>query len=112
MKSAHPPDIGHRLLPVIIDEIAENEPSRVWASMPQGSSPSDGHTDITFAVFARAINRMAHYIESSFAPATTFGTIGYVGKPDMRYQIIAMAAAKTRFNALFSRRTRTVVQAT
>ncbi|OQV06585.1 hypothetical protein CLAIMM_11132 [Cladophialophora immunda] len=75
------PPPGRRLFPDAIDEIAENDPTRP---------------------FANAINRAAWFIESTFGHSADSPTLAYVGKSDMRYHILAMAAAKTGYQVLFS----------
>ncbi|EXJ71523.1 uncharacterized protein A1O5_05331 [Cladophialophora psammophila CBS 110553] len=93
---------GRRLFPVAIDEIAENDPARTWASIPLSSTLSHGYRDISFRAFANAINRAACFIKTTFGPAAHFPTLAYVGKSDMRYHILSMAAAKTGYQILFS----------
>ncbi|KIW91309.1 uncharacterized protein Z519_08205 [Cladophialophora bantiana CBS 173.52] len=97
--TAHP---GRRLFPVAIDEIAENDPARTWASIPLSSTLSHGYRDISFRAFANAINRAARFIRTTFGSAAHFPTLAYVGKSDMRYHILSMAAAKTGYQILFS----------
>jgi hypothetical protein len=88
---------GHRLLPTLIDDIADSNPTRAWASVPVSSTLSDGSRDVSFREFSNAINRAAWFLESSFGRATNFETLGYIGKPDMRYHVFSMAAAKTGY---------------
>jgi acyl-coenzyme A synthetase/AMP-(fatty) acid ligase len=92
------PDYGRRLLPVVIDEIALNDPGRAWTSLPYDDNDlSRGYEDISYLVFANAINKLAWHIESCAGPSKNNETFVYIGRPDVRYQIIAMAAAKTRY---------------
>ncbi|KAI0130546.1 hypothetical protein BJ170DRAFT_317857 [Xylariales sp. AK1849] len=95
--------IGKRLLPVIIDEVAHKEPSRVWASLPiDDYDLSQGFEDITYAVFANGINKLAHCIVAAFGPSKTFETIIYLGIPDIRYYMLLYAVCKTGHKVLFS----------
>jgi len=88
---------GHRLLPVTIDYIAETDPGRVWASIPVSSKLSDGYRDIKYQTFANAIDQAAWFLESTFGRSSDFETVAYIGKSDMRYHILSMAAAKTGY---------------
>lgn len=46
---------GRRVLPSLIDQRAQSDPDKAWASI-QNSDNSD-FTDISFSTFANAINR-------------------------------------------------------
>jgi hypothetical protein len=91
--------VGQRLLPVAIDEIARVDPEKVWALLPRSRNIQDGYQNITYSVFANAINRTAWFLQEKFGqpPANTFPTVAFVGLADMRYQVIEMAAAKTGY---------------
>ena len=88
---------GRRLLPITIDQIAEHNPDRAWASIPVSSSLSDGYSDVSFRSFANAINRAAWFLEATFGRSSNSETIAYIGKSDMRYHTMSMAAAKTGY---------------
>jgi hypothetical protein len=88
---------GSQLLPLAIDAIAVGDPDRPWASIPISSKLSDGYRDVSFHIFANAINRASWFLESTFGKATSSETFAFIGKSDMRYHIFAMAAAKTGF---------------
>ena len=92
-----------RLLPVAIDEIAETNPARAWASIPVSSNLQDGYKDVSFRSFADAINRAAWFLETTFGRASNSETIAYIGKSDMRYHVLSMAAAKTGYQVRRSR---------
>lgn len=99
------PDCGRRLLPVVIDEIAQNDPRRPWASLPIDDwDLSLGFEDVSYAALASAINKLAHFIVDHVgrSPAGTFETILYLGVPDIRYHIVQMAVCKTGHQVLFS----------
>ncbi|KAJ9609951.1 hypothetical protein H2200_006281 [Cladophialophora chaetospira] len=96
------PGPGRRLLPISIDEIAQSDPERAWASIPLSSDLSVGYRDVSFRTFARAINRAAWFLETTFGRPAASVTIAYIGKSDMRYHILSMAAAKTGYQILFS----------
>lgn len=96
-------EVGKRLLPSIIDELARDEPNRAWASLPiDDYDLSQGFEDITYAAFANGINKLAHCIVKSFGRSEDFATIVYLGIPDIRYYMLLYAVCKTGHKILFS----------
>ncbi len=92
------PDYGRRLLPVLIDEIATENPDRAAFSIPRTDADLfQGYVDITYATFANAINQLAWLIESRLGRSERFDAIAYLGAPDMRYHCMQMAVAKTGY---------------
>lgn len=80
---------GKRLLPTVIDEIARDEPNRIWASLPINDYDlSKGYEDISYATFANAINKLAWLIVSTVGRSSDFDTVAYLGVPDVRYHMI------------------------
>lgn len=97
------PPLGYckKLLPVAIDEIASNEPTRMWVSLPIDDwDLSQGFEDISFARLAKAVDSVAHAIEAQFGRSSTFEAFAYIGVPDVRYQIVQVAAIKTGYKVL------------
>ena len=98
MGSYTAPEYGRKLLPVAIDDKAENTPQSVWCSLPYDDSDlSKGYEDITYATFANSINQISWFIEQRFRPSTNFDTFAYIGLPDITYMFVQMAAAKTGY---------------
>ncbi|CAN8102668.1 unnamed protein product [Discula destructiva] len=100
-----PPDCGKRLLPVVIDQLAQDEPERPWASFPVDDwDLSLGYEDINYRRLASAINKMAHFIVDHVGRSAPgkFETITYLGVSDARYTILQMAVVKTGHKVLFS----------
>lgn len=98
--------IGRRLLPVIIDQRARDEPDRPWCSLPRDDYDLEkGFEDISYGTFANAINQLAWFIESAIGKSTSFETITYLGISDIRYHMIQMAVCKTGHKVLFSAHT-------
>lgn len=94
---------GQRLFPVVIDERARDEPDMVWCSLPYDDADlSQGYEDITYAVFANAINKLSWFLVKNVGRPTNFESIAYFGSPDIRYHMMQMAAAKTGYKVLFS----------
>ncbi|KAI1432585.1 acetyl-CoA synthetase-like protein [Xylaria sp. CBS 124048] len=92
-----------RLYPVVIDELARDDPHRPWASIPRDDDDlSKGYEDIDYEVLANAVNRLAWVIDSAVGKSGTFETIAYLGANDLRYYMMQMAAIKTGTVVLFS----------
>lgn len=86
---------GRRLLSHLIDNRAHHSHERSYASIPVSSNLEDGFRDISYGQFANAINRCAYWLKEAFGETSTGVVLTYIGTPDLRYQILAMAAAKT-----------------
>ncbi|ROW00362.1 hypothetical protein VMCG_07241 [Cytospora schulzeri] len=104
MASSVAPGIcGKRLLPTIIDQLAREDPDRPWASIPRDDYDlSQGFADISYAVLANAINKLAWLVEKSVGRSDSFETIAYLGTPDIRYHMLQMAVCKTGHKVLYS----------
>ena len=89
------PDYGHRLIPSLIDNRAQEDPQRPVWSIPCSSNLADGFRDINYGQVAQAINRAAWWIDENVGKSTTFETLAYMGPPDLRYAILTVAAQKT-----------------
>lgn len=88
--------VGRRLIPHAIDDIARDQPERVWAMIPAKSGK--GWQDITFAMLANGANQMAWFMKEKLDLPfdDSFPTVCYIGKPDFRYHMIEVAAMKTK----------------
>lgn len=81
MGSIHPsPSYGQRLLPVVIDDAARDEPDRVIFYVPRNNQPSQGYEVVTVSIFSNAINRLCWWLESQLGSQTAPKTIGYIGQ--------------------------------
>lgn len=89
------PIYGRRLLSNVIDERAHYGHKRAYASIPKSADVSRGFRDITYRVFANAINRCALWIREQMGTSSTYDAVVYIGPADLRYQILCMAAVKT-----------------
>ncbi|KAF1956867.1 putative AMP-binding enzyme [Byssothecium circinans] len=85
-----------KLIVTQIDEYARTTPSRVWAVIPTDDNDlSKGFKDITYSEFANAIGHACTWLKANLPPAhLPFETVAYVGPKDVRYPILAVAAAK------------------
>ena len=92
------PHYGHRLMPLLVDELAVSKPANVYASIIHGNDVSAGFDDITWSRFANAVNRMAWWLESTLGDRGPHSpTVGYLGPADIRYFILVLAANKAGF---------------
>lgn len=85
------------LLPNIIDQNARDDPNGVFARIPIGPEYSNGFRDVSKRQLARAINRVAHFIEGNIGRSDDFTSIAYIGPSDLRYSAIAVAGIKTGY---------------
>lgn len=91
------PDYGRRLLPVLVDELSRDDPERPFVSLPRSSDPEDGFEDVTYRIFANAINRAAWWLETKLGKGQNFEVLAYTGPSDIRYPIIAYATVKVGY---------------
>lgn len=112
-----PGEVGRRLLPVIIDEVARQDPERAWASLPVDDYDLEqGFEDVSYAAFANGINKLAHCITRALGPPPPppaadrhkLEALVYLGVPDIRYYMLIPAAAKAGRQVLFSSHTNTL----
>ncbi|KAI1147615.1 hypothetical protein F4825DRAFT_436823 [Nemania diffusa] len=99
---ASPTNAGTRILPALVDEIAESDPTRILYSIAKSSDPSDGFLDISASVFARAVNRCAWYLRKHLGPGHNFPVVTYIGPQDLVYAIIVLACNKAGYAPLFN----------
>lgn len=96
-------DYCKKPLPTAIDEIARDDPTRIWASLPVDDwDLSQGFRDVPFRALARAVDKVAHAIDAAFGHSPSLETLAYVGIPDVRYQIAQVAAVKAGYKILLS----------
>lgn len=86
---------GRRLLSTVVDDRAAAGYERPFASIPRSKSVRDGFRDISYAVLANAVNRCAAWLRDTVAVTKEDETVIYIGPLDLRYQILALAAAKS-----------------
>ncbi|GAB1199372.1 hypothetical protein APSETT444_008719 [Aspergillus pseudonomiae] len=97
-----PRNCGRRLMPAVLDEVAESDPQRVFVSVPKSSNLADGFKDIPYGTFAKAVNKCAWYLREQLGEDSIPKTILYMGPLDVRYLVIILAAAKAGHMAFFS----------
>ncbi|KAM0798210.1 hypothetical protein BDR22DRAFT_823561 [Usnea florida] len=92
---------GRRLLPQILDELAQTTPHRLYAAISKSTDLNDGFKDVTIGEMAVAVNCMVYWLQQQFVTTKLFETISYIGLPDLRYTIYFLAAIKCRYKILF-----------
>lgn len=100
MASSPPSNVGERLLPSLVDEIARTDPHRVIYSITKTKNPQDGFQDITAKALARSVDRCSWYIEKSLGRGQDFPTLCYMGPQDVVYAILVLACIKTGYKLL------------
>ena len=89
------PDSGRRLLPSLIDEIAQSSPEAPFVAISRSLDVHNGFRDVSYRELARAINKFSWWIERNIGKSQTFETLGYLGPLDLRYPLLILAAVKT-----------------
>ena len=87
-------DYGSRLLPQVLDDLARNDRDQVYASFPRSSDLSGGFRDVSVLEMARAVNKVAYWLDGVIGRSTSFETVAYMGPFDLRYAIVFLAAVK------------------
>ncbi|KAK7416594.1 hypothetical protein QQX98_005065 [Neonectria punicea] len=95
-------EIGRRLLPHLVDEIAADEPDRVLYEFPASTDLNQPWVKVTARLFANAINRAAQWLEDELGRGVTSSRIGYSGPQDLRYFIFVVAAVKAGHVVLYT----------
>ncbi|KAI4156985.1 MAG: hypothetical protein L6R39_000848 [Caloplaca ligustica] len=85
---------GERLLPSTFDQIAEADPDRLYALIPNSQQQSAGFRDLSFAQVAHSVNNFADHLENAFGCSQITETVSYLGIPDLRNAIAFLAAVK------------------
>lgn len=91
---------GRRLLPTIVDEVAETNPSRPFATIALTANVANGFRDVTFKEIANGVDSMAYFLQERFGKSQNFETLCYLGSPDLRTPILFYAAIKCGFKVL------------
>ena len=94
------PDVqhGNRILLSVVEQLAEEEPAGVWASIPiDVNDVSKGYKDLTFSQLNNAACRAALWLRDHLPESPQpFQSFAYVGPSDIRYAAFAIAAGKLK----------------
>ena len=86
---------GRRILPQVLDELADLTPERLYAAIPRSNSDlSQGFRDVSFKEMSNGANYLAHWIRKHCGQSQAFETICYIGIPDLRSAAVFLAAVK------------------
>jgi acyl-coenzyme A synthetase/AMP-(fatty) acid ligase len=94
------PPYGSRLMPVVVDEVARDQPYLTYALTPLTANVEDGFKPVTFSEMANGINRVAAWILNKIGHSSRFETIAYMGPTDLRYAVVFLAAVKCGYKVL------------
>jgi hypothetical protein len=67
------------LLPQFLEQVAREEPTRIWFTIPNSPDLQTGWRDITFAELNHAVNGFAKWIERSIGVGNGQEVMAYVG---------------------------------
>lgn len=84
----------------IIDQRAQETPSRPWILVPRSEELKEGYVALTYLQLARAIDKVAWWLDSALVRVGDHDTIVYQGPNDVRWAFIIFAAQKTGRNLL------------
>ncbi|OQU95845.1 hypothetical protein CLAIMM_02010 [Cladophialophora immunda] len=90
-----------RLLPQIIDDLAQQEPNRIICAIPQNEDIMSGVNEITVLQLSKAIDHAAWFLENTIGRSESFETLAYIGPHDLRYAILSVAAPKAGYKSFF-----------
>ncbi|KAI1094916.1 male sterility protein-domain-containing protein [Rostrohypoxylon terebratum] len=91
---------NQRLLPSVVDEIAQSDPHRVLYSVARTKNLEDGFEDIDAKSFAGAVDRFSWHIVERLGRGEDFPTLTYIGPQNLLYAISVLACIKTGYKLL------------
>ena len=88
-------DFSRQLMPVVIDQIAREEPDAAFISLTNET----GYTTISFGQYANAINGVAWWLEHNIGKGDLGEALAYMGTGggDIYYAILLVAAHKAGY---------------
>lgn len=87
-----------KLLNSIVDQLAKENPEFLYAEIPLSPSSLElGFRQVTYRVFANAINGMAWWLDRTLGRGGNFETLSYLGPNDLLYNIILLGAVKAGY---------------
>jgi thioester reductase-like protein/acyl-CoA synthetase (AMP-forming)/AMP-acid ligase II len=89
--------LGQRLIPMLVDQLAQSEPDRIIYSVARTHDPSGGFLDVSAQALARAVDRCSWHIEERLGRGENFPTLAYMGPQDALYSIFILAGIKTGY---------------
>lgn len=91
--------IGKRLIPHVIDQLAESEPEAIWAAYSASVEALEQGdlTQITWKTLSNTVNRLCWWLIDQLGHGKDLETLCYVGPSDIRYFVFAVAACKAGY---------------
>lgn len=90
-------NFGRRLVPRVLDELADTDPKRVYAAIPKSADVKDGFHDVTVADLSRCVDFMASWLDEKFGRSESFETITYIGLSDLRGPTTLLGSIKVGY---------------
>lgn len=90
-------------VPCTVDRIATQTPGKPFISISLDDNVRKGYRDISFSVFARAVNRCSWWLKQELGQSQSFEPLSYCGPQDLRYLILILASVKTGHNVRSTR---------
>lgn len=98
LETSSPPDAEQGKLITIsaVERRANDDSGSPWTSVPVNDQDlSQGYKDISFRQLNNYVNHAAHWLSENLPPSSEpFQSFAYAGPKDLRYPILALAAAK------------------
>jgi acyl-CoA synthetase (AMP-forming)/AMP-acid ligase II len=91
-------------LTAVVDRLAAEKPQDLWVKAPGSSDGEADWHDVTWLQLARAVDAMAHWMETHLGSATENEPVAYMAIGDIRYPIVILAAMKTGYKVSFESR--------
>jgi acyl-CoA synthetase (AMP-forming)/AMP-acid ligase II len=89
------PIIEGKLLVTAIEEKAQWSPHHTWLRYAPVNWEKDGYNTITWQQYAKAIDKVAYWLDEQLGKATELDTVAYFGPNDPRYSILIPAGIKS-----------------
>ena len=89
------PPYGRRLIPVLIDEAAQEKPNDVFAFIARSLNTEEGFQTVTYGQFSNAINSCAWWLKAQVGTSNEFDTLAYFGRSSLISCVLMIAAIKT-----------------
>lgn len=90
------------LLPTLIDNIAEEEPGKLFCAYAESASEADVLRQVTYKTFANAVNACAWWLQDALGEGLQFETTAYLGPSDIQSAIFTLAAVKVNRKVRYS----------
>lgn len=91
---------GARTLPQALEAHAQDNPDRLYASVPLGGDIAAGFRDVSCKDMAQCVDHMATIIVEKFGEGVEFETIAYIGIPDLRGAIVFIGAVRAGYKVI------------